>query len=483
MTNQLDTVQSPPRDPQLGPLGTVERPLRVAIIGAGPSGFYAAGALLQQKAVSVLIDMFDRLPTPHGLVRYGVAPDHPKIKSVTKVYDRTAADPRFRFFGNVDFGKDITHADLRRHYDQLIYAVGAQSDRKLNIPGEELTGSLSATEFVAWYNGHPDFADLELDLSCEAAVVVGVGNVAMDVARILAKSIDELRDTDITEYALAKLATSQIKDIYILSRRGPAQVKFTPPEIKEFGELTIADVVVNEAELELDPLSAAEAAASSETQRNLEHLHGYATSEVTGKPRRVHFRFLVSPVELIGDEGKVSAIRIEKNVLAADEQGYLNAVGIGEFETIPAGLVLRSVGYKGIPLEDVPYDQRRGTIPNEQGRVKEPKSGAFLVGEYVVGWAKRGPSGVIGTNKPDAVETVALMLADLAHTPPAPQPDPLAIDALLEERQLNFVTIEGWRILDQLETENGKAQGKPRVKFTRIQDMLTALHAEIHLKE
>lgn len=463
-------------------LGTVERPLRVAIIGAGPSGFYAAGALLQQKEVQVLVDMFDRLPTPHGLVRYGVAPDHQKIKSVSKVYDRTAADLRFRFFGHVDFGKDITHADLRRHYDQIIYAVGAQSDRKLNIPGEDLAGSFSATEFVAWYNGHPDFADLDFDLSCDTAVVVGVGNVAMDVARILAKSVEELRNTDIAEYALEKLATSQIKDIHVLSRRGPAQVKFTPPEIKEFGELAIADVVVNEDELELDPLSAAEAAESSESQRNLEHLQEYAARELTGKPRRVHFRFLVSPVELQEEEGKVGAVRIEVNELRADATGYLNAHGIGEFETIPAGLVLRSVGYKGIPLEDVPYDKRRGTIPNDQGRVKDPGSGNIIVGEYVVGWAKRGPSGVIGTNKPDAVETVQMMLTDLPNIPPAPQPDPMAIDGLLEERQLQFVTIEGWRILDRLELENGKTQGKPRVKFTRIQDMLEALHAEIHLK-
>lgn len=478
MTNQLGTVHT-----QDTPLGTVARPLRVAIIGAGPSGFYAAGALLQQKEVTVLVDMFDRLPTPHGLVRYGVAPDHPKIKSVTKVYDRTAADARFRFFGNVDFGKDLTHADLRRHFDQIIYAVGAESDRKLNIPGEELAGSLSATEFVAWYNGHPDFADLELDLSCETAVVVGVGNVAMDVARILAKSSEELHNTDITAYALDKLATSRIKDIYVLSRRGPAQVKFTPPEIKEMGELTVADVVVDEAELELDPLSAAEAAATSETQRNLEHLHTYATRPLTGKPRRVHFRFLVSPVELLGEAGKVSAIQLEKNELRADEHGYLNAHGIGEFETIPAGLVLRSVGYKGIPLENVPFDQRHGTIPNDQGRVKDPASGQVIAGEYVVGWAKRGPSGVIGTNKPDATETVERMLTDLPVITPAPAPDPSAIDGLLEERQLEFVTIEGWRILDQIEVERGVAQGKPRVKFTRIQDMLAALHAEVHLKQ
>ncbi|MEZ4618326.1 MAG: FAD-dependent oxidoreductase [Caldilineaceae bacterium] len=376
-------------------LGTADRPLRVAIIGAGPSAFYAAGALLQAKETVLTVDMFDRLPTPYGLVRYGVAPDHQKIKSVTKVYERTAADPRFRFFGNVDFGADVTHTDLRRHYDQLIYAVGAQSDRKLNIPGDDLIGSFSATEFVAWYNGHPDFADLEFDLSCETAVVVGVGNVAIDVTRILAKSIDELKTTDIADHALEVLADSKIKDTYVLSRRGPAQVKFTPPEIKEFGELAIADVVVDAADLALDALSAAEAETSSETQRNLDHLRDYSTRELTGKARRVHFCFLASPVELLGADGKVAAVRIEKNVLRADERGYLNAEGIGEFETIPAGLVLRSVGYKGMPLTGVPYDTRRGTIPNDQGRVKDPESGATVRGEYVVGWAKRGPSGAL----------------------------------------------------------------------------------------
>lgn len=464
-------------------LGTQERPLRVAIIGAGPSGFYAAGALLQQKEVHVAVDMFDRLPAPYGLVRYGVAPDHPKIKSVVKVYERTATDPRFRFFGNVNFGKDITHADLCRHYDQIIYAVGAESDRKLNIPGEELAGSFSATEFVAWYNGHPDFADYDFDLSVDTAVVVGVGNVAMDVARILAKSVEELQGTDIAQYALDKLANSQIKEIYVIARRGPAQVKFTPPEIKEMGELALADVVVDAADLELDPLSAAEAAESSETQRNLEHLRDFAQRELTGKARRVHFRFLLSPVEILGEEGKVTAVRLEKNQLQADASGYLNAEGSGEYETIPAGLILRSVGYKGIPLENVPFDNRKGIIPNVQGRVIDPQKNQTVAGEYVVGWAKRGPTGIIGTNKPDAVETVNRMLSDLATITPAPQPDPAAMDALLEERQLNYVTIEGWRILDQLEVANGAAVGKPRVKFTRIQDMLAALHAEVHLKQ
>jgi ferredoxin--NADP+ reductase len=455
----------------------------VAIVGAGPSGFYAAGALLQQKEIHVTVDMFDRLPSPYGLVRYGVAPDHPKIKTVTKVYERTAADHRFRFFGNIDFGVDITHADLRRHYEQIIYAVGAQSDRKLNIPGEELKGSLSATEFVAWYNGHPDFVDLELDLACESAVVVGVGNVAMDVARILAKTADELKGTDIADHALERLAASKIKDIYVLARRGPAQVKFTNPEIREFGELPNADVVVHANELELDSLSLAEIADDSTAQKNIEILREYAQRSLTGKPRRVHFRFLVSPVEIIDDgEGKVAGVRVEKNELRADEKGYLNAHSIGVYETLPAGLVLRSVGYKGMPLEDVPYDTRRGVIPNREGRVIDPATGAQLLGEYVVGWAKRGPTGVIGTNKPDAVETAQRMLEDISRTPPAPNPDPMAIDALLEERQLTFVSIEGWRIIDQIEVQNGAEQGRPRVKFVRVQEMLEALEAAVRLK-
>lgn len=462
-------------------VGTAERPLRVAIIGAGPAGFYAAGSLLQQKNVQVSIDMFDRLPAPHGLVRYGVAPDHQKIKSVAKLYDRTAAHSQFRFFGNVEFGKDILHADLRRYYDQIVYAVGTQADRKLNIPGENLIGSLSATEFVAWYNAHPDFDELEVDLACESAVVVGVGNVAMDVARILAKTVDELKETDIADYALEKLAASQIKDIYVLSRRGPAQVKFTPPEIKEFGELANADIVVDPAELVLDPLSAAEILDDTEAKKNIEHLRDYATRSLSGKLRRVHFRFLVSPVELYGDNGKVTAVHVEKNILRPDETGYLNAQGTGQFETIPAGLVLRAVGYRGIPLPDVPYDTRKGIISNTQGRVKNYETNALLVGEYVVGWAKRGPTGVIGTNKPDAAETVAHMWEDLPHIAPAPQPEPAAINALLEARGVQFVSIDQWRQLDQIEITEGELRGKPRVKFTDVDEIWEALRAAMSL--
>ncbi len=463
-------------------LGTKNRPLRVAIIGAGPSGFYAAGGLLQQTDVVVTVDMFDRLPAPYGLVRYGVAPDHQKIKSVTRIFDRTASSPRFRFFGNIDFGKDITHDDLRQHYDQIIYAVGAQSDRKLNILGEDLYNSLSATEFVAWYNGHPFFADLDINLECKAAVVVGVGNVAMDVARILSKSINELKVTDISDHALQRLKDSQIRDIYVLSRRGPVQAKFTNPEIRELGDLEDADIVVLPEELELDPASEKEMADDPRAARNFEILRDFSTRPLSGKPKRLHLRFLVSPVELLSDDGvNVSSARVERNELIATESGYLNAVGLGEFEELSAGLVLRSVGYKGIALDDVPYDQRTGTIPNHEGRVYDPATGEPIPGEYVVGWAKRGPSGVIGTNKPDALETVAHMLADLDKIPPARDPDPSAIDGILEQRQLHSVSIDAWRILDRLETAAGEKEGKPRVKFTHVQEMLEALDRALKL--
>lgn len=457
-------------------LGSEVRPLHVAIIGAGPSGFYAAGHLLAQKSLHVDIDMFDRLPAPYGLVRYGVAPDHQKIKSVTKIYERTTASSQFHFYGNVNFGTDITRDDLHQYYDAIIYAVGAQSDRKLNIPGEELNGSLSATEFVAWYNGHPDYVDLEINLDTDNVVVVGVGNVALDVARILAKTVDELKTTDIADHAIEKLSQSHVKNIFILSRRGPAQVKFTTPEIKELGELSDAEPVINITELELDPLSAQEIANDREAQRNIEIMREYASRPLQGKSRQIHLRFLASPVEIIDDgNGNVGSVRVERNELRPTADGYLNAHGTGESFVLSAGMILRSVGYKGRPLPDVPYDDRSGTINNVHGRVTDRATAAVVAGEYVVGWAKRGPTGVIGTNKPDAVETVDNLLADMPNLPAAPHADPTAIEKLLAQRGVTYVTIDGWRILDQIEVSRGTDSGRPRVKFTRIADMLTAL--------
>lgn len=458
-------------------LATTERPLRAAVIGAGPSGFYAAAALLKEEGSTVSVDMFDRLVAPHGLVRYGVAPDHQNIKAVAKTYDRTAADPNFRYFGNVEFGKQITHEEMRRHYDVIVYATGAQSDRKLNVPGEELPNSLSATEFVAWYNGHPDFADLDPDLSCTAAIVVGIGNVAMDVARILAKSVDELKGTDISTHALEALAQSKIKDIYIVARRGPAQVKFTSAEIREFGHLAVADTIVLDQELRLDRASSASIDGDTGMQKNLDYLRAYVEIGDTGKERHVHFRFLLSPVEIIGAEGKIVAVKMEKNQLRAVAGGDITASGTGEYETIPAGMILRSVGYKGAPLPGVPFDVRKGTIPNELGRIVDPASDRVVAGEYVVGWAKRGPTGVIGTNKPDAIESINSMFEDLRKGKLAgcAEPDPAAIVALLAERGVRYVNADEWRKIDSAEVAAGKEAGKPRVKFVTAAEMLKVL--------
>lgn len=441
------------------------RPLRVAVIGSGPSGVYTTEALIKQTTIPVQVDVLDRLPTPYGLVRYGVAPDHQAIKSVTKVMQKVLQDLRVRFFGNVCFGQDLTHADLRHLYDAVVYTVGASADRSLGIPGEDLPGSLSATEFVAWYNGHPDYATRNLTLDASGVAVVGVGNVAVDVTRILSKSAGELGKTDIADHALKVLAQSQVKDVYMLGRRGPAQAKFTTKELRELGDLPEADIVVRAEDLDLDERSAASIANDPPMLKNLEVLREFAAKPLQGKPRRVHLRFLVSPVEILG-KGKVQGIRLERNRL--DEN--LNAVGTGEFETLGVGMVLRSVGYRGVALPDVPFDSRRGVIPNLGGRVTQ--DGNVVPGEYTAGWIKRGPSGVVGTNKADAAETVKLLLEDAPSLPLAEEPDPAALVRLLKVRGVEFISFEGWAMLDHHETTLGQARGRPRVKVTSVEEML-----------
>jgi len=458
-------------------LGTEDRPLRVAIIGAGPAGFFAAQALLKQKKCVVDVDLFDRLPAPYGLVRYGVAPDHPEIKRVRAVYEATASHPRFRFFGNVEFGGDLDHDDITSHYDQVVYTVGAQTDRQLNIPGEDLDGSFSATEFVAWYNGHPDYADRTFDLSHENAVVIGAGNVAMDVTRILAKDPEELENTDIADHALEVLRESKVENIYVLARRGPVQAKFTTPEIKEFGDLKIAQADVLHSDLELDEHSEAALEKSRVAKRNVRVLTEYADAEDLGKPRSVRFRFLVSPVEILPDkDGHVNRVRVRRNVLEPTETDYINAVGTDEIFEIPCGLFLRSVGYRGVPLPGVPFEERRGTIPNEEGRVVDPVTGQPVPGEYVAGWCKRGPSGVIGTNKGDAVKTVRKMLEDVPQTAPVTDEhaSPEAIPELLSSRDVRFISFEDWQRIDAVEKERG-GKLRPRVKIVTIEEMLECL--------
>ncbi len=460
--------------------GTEADPLRVAIVGAGPAGYYAADHLLKQDGLVAEVDMYDRLPTPYGLVRAGVAPDHQKIKAVTAAFDKVAANPRFRFFGGVELGKDVTPADLKRHYHQIVYSTGAQTDRRMGIPGENLKGSHPATEFVAWYNGHPDYRDFQFDLSKEQAAVVGVGNVAIDVARILCRSPEELARTDIADHALDALRKSRIKEVYLLGRRGPAQAAFTNPEIREIGELADADVLALPSEVELDELSRAALEQSQDraTIKKVEIIQGYARRQPTDKSKRLIVRFLVSPVELIGnDAGEVTAMRLVRNRLEATAAGTLQPRPTDQFETIPAGLVFRSVGYRGVALPGLPFNESWGVILNEKGRVLDPETKQPVIGEYTAGWIKRGPTGVIGTNKPDAAETVTCMLEDLANgrilVPE--EPGRAAAERLVRQRQPRSFSYEDWLALNRLEVDKGKAEGRPRAKFTRVEDMLTAL--------
>lgn len=454
-------------------LGTAERPLQVAIVGSGPSGFYAAEALLKSgKAVE--IGMFDRLPTPFGLVRGGVAPDHPKIKSVTKVYEKIAGNAGFSFFGNVCIGRDISLEDLREQYDAVLLACGAETDNRLGIPGEDLPGSHTATEFVGWYNGHPDYRDRVFDLSVESAVVVGQGNVAMDVARILAKTADELRDTDIAAHALEALAASRVRDIHLVGRRGPAQAKFTPPELKELGELSDCDVIVDPASLELNPASEIELASpdSQHHQKNMALLRAFAGRAPQGKSRRCHFHFLRAPAALEGST-RLERFRVERTWLSG-EPFEQRAAGSGEFDRISCGILFRSVGYRGVPVPGAPFDERRGVIPNTAGRVS--RDGSPELGLYVAGWIKRGPSGVIGTNKPDSQETVEAIIADMGALQSRPVSAGAAgVQRLLDEKGLRPVSFDEWRQIDAAEIARGKESGKPREKFTRIQEMLAQL--------
>ncbi len=456
--------------------GTQDNPLRVAIIGAGPSGFYAADQILKDPETHTQVDLFDRLPTPYGLVRGGVAPDHPKIKSVTRVYERTAAKEGFRFFGNVEVGRDLGIADFENHYHAIIYTFGAEADRELGIPGEDLPGSYAATAFVGWYNAHPDYADRDFHLDrAKRAVVIGNGNVAMDVSRMLALDDAELRKTDIADHAIEVLDASTIEEIVVLGRRGPVQAAYTNPEVRELGELEEADVIVDPADVELDPASQAwidSDEVDKTTRVNLDIVREFAAKTPEGKPKRIVLRFLASPVEINGGD-RVESIVIGRNVLV-DEDGSLRARDTGEREELACDLILRSVGYTGIPIPGIPFDEKRGTILNQHGRVLEEHGGSHRTGHYTAGWIKRGPSGVIGTNKKDAQETVTHLLEDVAGgrlLDPA-SPDPNAIEDLLQERGAHYVSFSGWEKIDQAEVGRGEPHGRPRVKFVRVDEML-----------
>jgi ferredoxin/flavodoxin---NADP+ reductase len=450
---------------------------RVAIVGAGPAGTFAADRLLRRLG-AVEIDLFERLPTPWGLLRGGVAPDHQEIKRLDDTFDRQTFGRGCRFLGNVEVGVDLSHSELMEHYSAVIYATGAQTDKSLGIPGEDLPGSWAATEFVAWYNGHPDYRDLEFDLSSKRAVVIGNGNVAADVTRMLTLDPGELERTDVADHALAALRESNIEEVVVLGRRGPAQAAFTSAELRELGRLEGVELRVDPEEVELDPLSRSwlEEEGTFTARKNVELLQGFAAGKPqAGARRRIVLRFLRSPGEIRG-EGKVESISVSRNELVRTDEGAIRPRPVqGGPEEIDCGLVLRSVGYRAVPLPEVPFDERSYVLPNERGRVLGP-DGEPLPGVYAVGWIKRGPTGILGTNKRDAEETVSCLAEDFAAgaltTPP--NPDPAHLDALLGRRKPDLVTIEGWRAIEAQEIGRGRDERRPRVKLASRDELLEA---------
>ena len=453
-------------------IGSPDRPLRVAVIGSGPSGFYAAEALLKSD-LNTEVNMFDRLATPYGLVRLGVAPDHEKIKNVIKVYERIAAKDGFAFFGNVHVGKDISIEELRPYHDAIVLAYGAESDRRLGIAGEDFSGSHTATAFVAWYNGHPDFRDATFDLSQETAVVIGQGNVAADVCRILAKTVDELKATDIAQHALDALAESNIKHIHMIGRRGPVQAKFTQLEIKELGKLDDCDPVVKSEDLDFDPASQAELDSpdNKNAPKIVTVLREFAERSPLTKNRKLHFQFRKSPIEIVG-AGRVKKIVLETNELTG-EPFRIKARGSGHTEELPCGLVFRSVGYRGEAMPGVPFDDGWGIVPNKDGRVLD--GDAPVPGLYAVGWIKRGPTGVIGTNKPDSQATVEALLEDIGSAPASPKRNNAALLEDLARRRLRVVSFSDWDSINAAEISRGEEAGKSREKFTRLDDIFRIL--------
>jgi ferredoxin/flavodoxin---NADP+ reductase len=456
-------------------------PPRVAIVGAGPAGAFAASGLLRARG-DIEIDLFERLPTPWGLLRGGVAPDHQEIKRLEDTFDRQTLQRGCRFFGNVEVGVDISHAELMHHYTAVIYAIGAQTDKSLGIPGEDLPGSWAATEFVAWYNGHPDYRELEFDLSGNRAVVIGNGNVAADVTRMLMLSARELERTDVADHALEALCQSRIREVIVLGRRGPAQAAFTSAELRELGRLDGVDVRVDAADLDLDPASSRWLVEDGTftARKNVELLREFAARPpADDASRRIELRFLRSPVAIRG-AARVEAIDVRRNEIVRSSDGSLRARPLDEEpEAIECGLVLRSVGYRAVPLPDVPFDERSFVLPNERGRVLTA-SGEPLAGVYAVGWIKRGPTGILGTNKRDAEQTVSCLVEDLRAgvLPEPPNAGVEQIDALLVERCRELVTVEGWRAIDAHELERGRDEERPRVKLASRDELLAAATAE-----
>jgi ferredoxin/flavodoxin---NADP+ reductase len=443
-----------------------DRRLRVAIVGAGPAGCFAAEQLLSCQGVDVEVHVFDRLPTPWGLVRAGVAPDHQRTKLMAELFERTAGHGGVEFHLNVEVGQHIAHHELLAHHHAVIYTVGAPGDVRLNIPGEALPGSHSATEFVAWYNGHPDHAEQSFDLSAERAVVVGNGNVALDVARVLASDVDYLASTDIANHALEALARSSIREVVVLGRRGLAQAAFTTAELMglvacEGFEVVVDDGGASRYELDSHTMGAVKASILAELPRR----------PTQSKGKRVVLRFLGSPVEVLGDD-RVRGLRIVRNELIDDGR---KARATGDLDDLDCGAVLRSIGYRGVRLPGLPFDDARGTLPNDRGCVFEPATGTPVCGVYTAGWIKRGPSGVIGTNKKCAQETVEKLLDDFsAGRLAAPAQSVGDLRTLIARRQPQTLDYQGWQAIDRQERRAAQGQLRPRIKFTSVADMLAA---------
>jgi ferredoxin--NADP+ reductase len=456
------------------PLGTAERPVRVAIVGAGPAGFFLADALLRREAPVFDVDVLERLPTPFGLVRAGVAPDHQQIKGVTKTFAKTAAHARFRFLGGVRVGHDVAVEELRAHYDQVVFAIGSAGDRRLGVPGEELAGVHAGTAFVGWYNAHPDFVDFPFALDAERAVVVGVGNVAMDIARVLLRSPDELAKTDIAGHALEALRTSKVREVVLLARRGPAQAAFDERELRDIAALEGVRVEIDRSVVEAAAALAGELDPAS--RKNVQLMQSLAEAEPRDATRTLRLEFLASPIELRGNaEGRICAVAIERNRLSRDARGQWQARGTGELFEIEAGLLFRSVGYFGVPLAGVPFDEKNGIVKNVDGRVHDGEGP--MLGVYAVGWCRRGPSGVIGTNKADANAVAEKLIEDVPslHATTAHARTHAAFDAHLVARGAHVTTFADWLSLDRVEIEAGQGRGKIREKFTSVAQMMNHL--------
>lgn len=431
-------------------------PISVVIVGSGPSGFYVAEALVKSEA-EVRVDFVDRLPTPYGLIRGGVAPDHQSTKRVTRAYERTATNEAVRYFGNVELGRDVSLAELQEMYDAVVLTIGMPGDGKLGVPGEDKKGVIGSAAFVGWYNGHPDFRDLDPCLDTENVVVIGNGNVAIDVARVLVKTPAEMTEADLPKHVGDAIQASPVTDVYMVGRRGPVEAKFTNVELREMGHLTNAAAIIDPADLPDEVTGEWSDRDRRLRERNLESLRGFSAADRDGKAKSVHFTFYAKPVEILGDD-TVTGIRLEQTRVIDGR-----AEGTGEFFEISCGLVVPAIGYVLEPPQDIPFDEKTGTIRNDDGRVAD--------GIYVAGWAKRGPTGVIGTNKPDGQNAAALLLDDKKQ---GTKPGRDAFEAKLRERDIRWVDFAAWKKIDDAEVGNAP-EGAPREKFVTARDMLEFL--------